>query len=384
MTHTHPIEQVRGTAPPRLITHKINHFGVTAPVYRIADQRVHNRIDAIETAIQHGHEWPGFQVWDRSITMPEPRESFMDLAKAHARGVRDRAKRIRLWYSGGFDSHTMLRSFLESGLRVDEIAIYRRLPGYEDGITNVEIDYIDMPEQVRQFCDRHGSHPRIRVYNVLPHHYRWYGRNAFQHYIKHKAIQDHFCVQIHHVMECYPELVDPDTLNVAGTPDAVKLEDDGFRILDGGFNWCIAAPNTMFFFSDQSAPELMFKLAYRLRDHEALAATSAHVNRREVVNDVKRDLGFTALNHMLEKKFSGGISLGEQPFHVHDRKNLLYIANAMSTWHGKRMMVQYRNWHRGYGRDRAKYVEGPPWVNQHICGVGEKHYFHRDTVDITR
>jgi len=58
----------------------------------------------------------------------EPLESFKELAKQRAQQLRDSNKYLRLWYSGGADSHTVLQTFLTNNIYLDEIVMVRASP----------------------------------------------------------------------------------------------------------------------------------------------------------------------------------------------------------------------------------------------------------------
>ena len=60
--------------------------------------------------------------------LEEPDESFEELAIQRAHQLRDSHKYLRLWYSGGADSHTTLQAFLRANIYIDEIVMVRTSP----------------------------------------------------------------------------------------------------------------------------------------------------------------------------------------------------------------------------------------------------------------
>ena len=64
-------------------------------------------------------------------------------------------------------------------------------------------------------------------------------------------------------------------------------------------------------------------------------------------NKAKKDLGFTALNPMLGKKFSEGVDevTGGKTISF-CRKSALLINNAIGTMHGKRILIQYKKFRK--------------------------------------
>ena len=67
-------------------------------------------------------------VYDNHDWTVEPKGSWKDVLKEHAQELRDTYKYIRLWYSGGSDSQTVLNTFVENGIHLDEIGIVRMSP----------------------------------------------------------------------------------------------------------------------------------------------------------------------------------------------------------------------------------------------------------------
>jgi hypothetical protein len=66
--------------------------------------------------------------WDQ-----EPMESYAELCRQRAQELRDTYDYIRLWYSGGSDSHTTLMSFVNNNIHIDEIVLL----AYPDRHTDV-------------------------------------------------------------------------------------------------------------------------------------------------------------------------------------------------------------------------------------------------------
>ncbi len=55
----------------------------------------------------------------------EPSETFEELMKTRALQLRETYDYLRFFYSGGVDSHTALMTFLDNGIHLDEILVYR-------------------------------------------------------------------------------------------------------------------------------------------------------------------------------------------------------------------------------------------------------------------
>ena len=58
--------------------------------------------------------------WDK-----EPTESWEELLLERALTLREKYKYLKLWFSGGGDSTTVLNTFLRNNIYIDEIIVYR-------------------------------------------------------------------------------------------------------------------------------------------------------------------------------------------------------------------------------------------------------------------
>ena len=65
-------------------------------------------------------------VWDQIDWSQCPSESFEDMCDRRCRELREKYDWLCLWLSGGYDSQTILASFIRSGVRLDEIAYMDR------------------------------------------------------------------------------------------------------------------------------------------------------------------------------------------------------------------------------------------------------------------
>ena len=68
------------------------------------------------------HESEDFDNYTWSI---EPKSSLKQLQKERALQLRDTYDYLKLWFSGGGDSTTVLNTFLENNIHIDEICVYR-------------------------------------------------------------------------------------------------------------------------------------------------------------------------------------------------------------------------------------------------------------------
>ena len=85
------------------------------------------------------HFYQHDQFWDQQDWKIDPVPSFDQLCHERCRQLRDKYEWLCLWLSSGYDSQTVLQSFIDSNIQIDEIAYMYRLDYYNDP----EIPYIE-------------------------------------------------------------------------------------------------------------------------------------------------------------------------------------------------------------------------------------------------
>lgn len=120
--------------------------------YQVGDFKSYSKVEAIEAArrinkINKVH-WNfndlEFSNYNWKI---EPTESIKQLYQRRARQIRERYDYIVLWWSGGADSYTMLKAFVDEGLFVDELATFHNHTGDGnwDSYLNSEVKQVAIP-----------------------------------------------------------------------------------------------------------------------------------------------------------------------------------------------------------------------------------------------
>ena len=127
----------------------INDFN--SDVYWTVDGKKYGRkVDALLASAQNNNSHIAFHYYSNSFKdcdwIHEPTETFKELAAERARMLRSTSRYLRLWYSGGADSHTMLLTFLLNNIYVDEIVMVRASPVNDfDGEANKETNLRSIP-----------------------------------------------------------------------------------------------------------------------------------------------------------------------------------------------------------------------------------------------
>ena len=95
--------------------------------YRVGNLKFYSKLEAIEMHARTGiHPHWDFNeaVFDSYDWTVEPQEDILELYRQRAQQLRERYDHIVLIYSGGADSETVLQSFVNNNIRLDEVASY--------------------------------------------------------------------------------------------------------------------------------------------------------------------------------------------------------------------------------------------------------------------
>ena len=112
----------------------MSNFGYDT-YYTVDDKIFYSKIAAIhETKGDIGRinfHWME-NTWDNVDWTIEPKQSWQELLRIRCQQIRDKYKWVALWYSSGYDSHTILRSFVDNKIPIDELLIYDRRDWFDD------------------------------------------------------------------------------------------------------------------------------------------------------------------------------------------------------------------------------------------------------------
>ena len=119
-------------------------------VYRVGDLKFHSKLQAIDLHTRTGiHPHWDFNeaVFSSYDWTKEPTESISELYRRRAQQLRDKYDYIVLMFSGGADSTTVLRSFLDNDIKLDEAVSYMSYDatGNRDHFFNAEIFRVSIP-----------------------------------------------------------------------------------------------------------------------------------------------------------------------------------------------------------------------------------------------
>lgn len=150
--------------------------------YQVEKQKVYSKIKAIELAkgdmSRIYFNWME-DTWDTVDWTVEPLESMKELLRIRCQQIRDKYDYVALWYSSGYDSHTILRSFVDNNILLDELLIYDRRDFFDDPEVPVAIAHANYIKNT--------YYPNLRInvvrinYESLSNFYKKYNNDWIYH-----------------------------------------------------------------------------------------------------------------------------------------------------------------------------------------------------------
>ena len=113
--------------------------------YRVGQTNTHDKTTAIMESEKTGHHIfytvPDFLL-DSNMSI-EPVHDMWTLCTEHALRIRKTYDYVRLFYSGGCDSHYMLRVFVENKIHIDEIVMHNSgIPSADYEVNDIAVPYV--------------------------------------------------------------------------------------------------------------------------------------------------------------------------------------------------------------------------------------------------
>jgi hypothetical protein len=139
--------------------------------YLVGNYKTYSKIEALERA--HLFNIPIKWIFNDDVFSNHPwhtdtQEDLKKLYKKRAEQIRNKYDYIVLWYSGGADSFTVLKTFQENNIHVDEIAQYHAYEGEKtwNSYLNKEIETVALP-QTQEFLKK-MPHTKHRIVDLTP------------------------------------------------------------------------------------------------------------------------------------------------------------------------------------------------------------------------
>jgi hypothetical protein len=113
---------------------------IVAPHWIVADKPVYNQITAWQQIVASKQSYRFYfheNQYDKLDWTQEPGQSWDDLVRTKLIMLREKYKKLSLFYSAGRDSHMILRYFYETGIHLDQL-IVKHIPTVNDRVYELE------------------------------------------------------------------------------------------------------------------------------------------------------------------------------------------------------------------------------------------------------
>jgi len=133
--------------------------------YDVNGEKTYSKIRAIELSSgdvsKISFKWME-NTWNKSSWHIEPQQTWQELVKIRCEQIRERYSYVSLWYSGGYDSHTILKTFVDNHILLDELVIIDRTSLYDDPEYKFAVEHAKTIKK--------NYFPNIKI-NIIPIHY---------------------------------------------------------------------------------------------------------------------------------------------------------------------------------------------------------------------
>ena len=138
--------------------------------FSVGEQNIYSKLDAIKLSVATGHpvKWHyNDEVFSKQDWTVEPEKDIRTMYRERAQAIRDRFDYVVVMFSGGADSTTVLDSFIDNGIPVDEVYMQHWIkyqPEKEQSFMNAEINYAALPYLKRKLPTAWNTN--VRLYDV--------------------------------------------------------------------------------------------------------------------------------------------------------------------------------------------------------------------------
>lgn len=179
--------------------------------YKVGEHQYTNKLEAIRENIHTGDpillQTP-YKDHDFSI---EPDESLETLIVQHLKSLRDQYKSIRLYYSGGTDSHLLLHYFIKHRIKIDEIVCLKNgIPG-----TDHEIEKYAEPMLKKLRQDLRDTKINIKTLTIKDY-LDYYSKDIDEQSIRLGSVGTHTYFRLHWNLDIYGQEPSTDVVNIRG------------------------------------------------------------------------------------------------------------------------------------------------------------------------
>jgi hypothetical protein len=209
----------------------------------------------------------------------EPQESIEQLIDIRCKQIRDKYSYIKLWFSGGSDSTTVLNGFLRNNIHIDEIIVYAQsLNNNYENLGNFELTNFTFP--YLKELSKHLTKTKFTTY--------WVGYDYYKKELTDKWFEKKDNIDIRAMFS--PRMRGNNFCNIYGdfSPDIRKEGSNYYDVcFDTNNLQCYTHRNIELFFSNDDLPELHAKQCHLLKNY--LKSSKDKRDMKHIVRDIVRD-----------------------------------------------------------------------------------------------
>jgi hypothetical protein len=183
--------------------------------YKVGDKKYYNKLEAVLQNLKTNSPIRFITPYDDNNFFTEPEESLQSLIVKRLRELRDTYKEIKLYYSGGSDSHLILENIITNDIKIDEIVCLK------SGIPTAE------PVLKKHMNKLHGT--KISIKTPTLNDYRNYFKQGItKEKIRSGAVGTHNYLRLHWPLDLYGQEPKDDVLQIRGMekPKIIKHGND--------------------------------------------------------------------------------------------------------------------------------------------------------------
>ena len=177
--------------------------------YKVGEEKYYNKLPAILENIKSNNPVQFNTPYNNDDFSQEPQQSLDDLIKEELNFLRENYKIIKLYYSGGTDSHLLLENFIKHNIFIDEIICLKS--GFEPA--DFEIKNFAEPNLYKLKDNLKSTKISIKSL-IIEDYIEYYSQGITQNKIDTGAVGVHNYLRIHFPKDFYSKTYIKDTLHI--------------------------------------------------------------------------------------------------------------------------------------------------------------------------
>ena len=179
--------------------------------YKVGEEKFYNKLQAIQENIKTSSPIYLKSPYGKADFSVEPEHTLDELMSQHLTELRNKFRKVKLYYSGGSDSHLLLHACIKNNIHIDEIVCLR------SGIptADFEIDDYAIPTLKKHANKLQGTKITIKTPSTEDY-FNFYKEGVTDSKIKIGSAGTHTCFRLLWNLDIYGEDTEDSVLNMRG------------------------------------------------------------------------------------------------------------------------------------------------------------------------